>query len=216
VAALIEWVRSLVVLVVLASLLEMMLPTGGMKRFVRLSMGLLILLGVVRPLVSLLGGQAAFAPDLLQESDGRLPSLNQIMVEANQFQARSRALLLEEVRNRVTHQAETAALAVEGVAEADVAVELAGGPALESVYVENVTVTLMLGSRFGHVRPVQPVRVGGSGGQADEAGGEVTDRAPLPEEEALAEAVRRQVAEQLGMDMHSVTVRIAGTARPGR
>ncbi|WP_374712125.1 stage III sporulation protein AF [Symbiobacterium terraclitae] len=216
-AALIGWVRSLVVLVVLASLLEMLLPTGGMKRFVRLSMGLLILLGVVRPLVSLLGGQAAFDPYLLQEPAGRLPSIDEIMVEANRFQARSQALLLEEVRGRLARQAETAALAVEGVAGADVALELGGGPALETVHVEKVSVTLLLGSRFGQVRPVEPVRIGGAGGQAEEARGGTTVRAPLPEEAPIAEAVRQQVAEQLGIgDPSAVAVWIAGTARPGR
>lgn len=212
-APLIDWVRSLVVLVVLASLLEMLLPSGGMKRFVRLSMGLLILLGVVRPLVALLGGQAAFDPHLLEDPAGRLPSLNQIMVEANQFQARSQELLLEEVRSRLTHQAESAALAVEGVSGADVAVELSGGPALETVHVEKITVTLRLGSRFGQVQPVAPVRIGGAGGEGGEG---ATARAPLPEEAPLADAVRQQVAEQLGMDERAVTVWIAGTAVPGR
>jgi len=216
-AAVTEWVRTLVVLVVLASLLELLLPMGSMKRFVRLTMGLLILLGVARPVVGLLGGEVAFDPDLLRDSAAGLPSMNEIMAEAHRFQERSRALLAAEVEERLRRQAESAARAVDGVAEAQVALEMGGGPALESLRAERATVVVLLGSRFGQVRPVEPVRIG----RADDVAGGGADRArtrlPLPAEAPLAEAVRLQVAEQLGIaDPQNVTVLIEGRERSGR
>ncbi len=215
-AALTEWVRGLVVLVVLASLLEMLLPMGGMKRFVRLTMGLLIMLGIVRPILGLLGGPISVDPGVWVQPTAALPSVDEIMEEADRFQARTQAMLLEEVEGRLRRAAEEAARSVEGVAEAAVALELAGGPQLEAVRVDRVTVTVLLGSRFGQVRPVAPVRIGGEEEAAGGgSGGRV--RAPTPAELPLAEAVRRQVAEQLGLtDAGLVSVWIESVESPGR
>lgn len=215
-AALTAWVRGLVLLVVLASLLEMLLPMGGMKRFVRLTMGLLIMLGIVRPVVALLGGQIDVDPGAWVQPAAALPSVDEIMQEAERFQARSRAMLLEEVEERIRRAAEDAARSVEGVAGATAAVALAGGPQLEAVQVEQVTVILLLGSRFGQVRPVAPVRIGGEEQAAGNGSGPRL-RPPTPAELPLAEAVRRQVAEQLGIaDVGQVTVWIESAEAPGR
>ncbi|BAD40842.1 stage III sporulation protein AF [Symbiobacterium thermophilum] len=215
-AALTEWVRGLVVLVVLASLLEMLLPMGGMKRFVRLAMGLVIMLGIVRPILGLLGGQVAVDPEPWLEPTTSLPSVSEIARQAERFQARTQALLLEELQDRIRRAAEEAARSVEGVAEAAAAVELAGGPRLETVSLERVTVTVVLGSRFGQVRPVAPVRIGGEE-QAAGGGAGTRARAPTPAETPLAETVRRQVAEQLGLtDASQVTVWIESVDAAGR
>ena len=215
-AALTEWVRGLVVLVVLASLLEMLLPMGEMKRFVRLAMGLVIMLGIVRPILGLLGGQVAIDPESWFHPADSLPSVSEIMREAERFQAHTQALLLDELRERMQRTAEGAARSVEGVAEASAAVELAGGPRPETVSVDRVTVTVLLGSRFGQVRPVTPVRIGGEE-EAAGGGAGARVRAPTPAEASLAEAVRRQVAEELGLaDAGQVTVWIESVESAGR
>ena len=215
-AALTESVRGLVLLVVLASLLEMLLPMGGMKRFVRLTMGLLIMLGIVRPIIALLGGQISVDPGAWIQPAAALPSVDEIMVEADRFQARTQAMLLEEVEARIRRTAEEAARSVEGVAEATAAVELTGGPQLETVGVGQVTVTVLLGSRFGQVRPVAPVRIGGDEETAGNGSGPKV-RQPTAVELPLAEAIRRQVAEQLGIsDVGQVTVWIESAEPPGR
>jgi len=213
-AALTEWVRGLVLLVVLASLLEMLLPMGGMKRFVRLTMGLLIMLGIVRPILALLGGQVALDPGPWAEPAAGLPSLSEIEQEAGRFRERTQALLLEELEERLRRTAQDAARSVDGVAAATASVELTSGPRMDTVEVERVTVTVLLGSRFGQVRPVAPVRIGGEEQAAGDGSGPRV-RAPTPAEAPLAEAVRRRVAEQLGLagsDMVTVWIESAETA----
>lgn len=192
-AAITEWIRGLIVLVVLASLLEMLLPMGSMKKFVQMAMGLLILLGIVRPVVGLLGGEVTFEPISAASEAGELPSMNEIMVQANRFQERTQALLLQEAEERLTAAAAEAARRVEGVSAAEVSLRLTTGGSLEQLQVEGATVRLLLGSRHGQVRPVEPVKVGGEATSATAAS------LPTPAEAPLAEAVRREVANQLGL-----------------
>jgi len=210
-AAITDWVRGLVILVVLASLLEMLLPMGSMKKFVQLAMGLLILLGIVRPVVNLLGGSLSLDPIPLAEPAGELPTMSEIMVQANQFQERNQALLLREAEERLVAAAQGAALAVEGVAEAAVTLQLTEGASLEQMRVERATVRLLLGSRHGQVRPVEPVEIGGAAPRETAVG------LPTAAETPVAEAVRREVVNQLGLtDGRQVEILIERHESPRR
>lgn len=63
-AQLASWARGIVVLVLLAGVVEMVAPEGSTRRFVRLAMGLLVLLAVLRPVASFLarpGSGSGFA-----------------------------------------------------------------------------------------------------------------------------------------------------------
>jgi hypothetical protein len=137
--------------------------------------------------------------------------MSEIMVQANQFQERNQALLLEEAEERLVAAAQGAAMAVDGVAKADVSLELTEGVSLEQVRVERATVRLVLGSRLGQVRAVEPVQIGGGVQQAK------TTSPPTAAEAPLAEAVRREVANQLGLaDGRQVEILIERHESPRR
>ncbi len=51
-----EWVRRLVLLVLVMSFLELLAPPNGLKRYVRLVVGFLVLTAVLAPLVALVRG----------------------------------------------------------------------------------------------------------------------------------------------------------------
>lgn len=51
-----HWVRGLVALVLLATVTEMLLPSGTLKGYARSLLGLLVLLGVLQPVVGLVKG----------------------------------------------------------------------------------------------------------------------------------------------------------------
>lgn len=212
--ALREWVRGLVMLVILASMLELLLPMNGMKKFVRMAMGLLIVLGVVRPIVGLLGHPVEVDTGLLVSDSATLPSMNQIMVEAGHFQQRNQALLMQEAEARLTAEARAAARKVDGVADARVSLRLDRGSGGEEYRVEGVTVTVLFGSRYGQVRPVEPV---GQAGGGRDAAGVGTAQPPAEAEAALAEAVRREVAARLGLtDARLIQVLVDRSGQPRR
>ncbi|MDR2504969.1 MAG: stage III sporulation protein AF [Oscillospiraceae bacterium] len=51
--------RQLVVISLIAALIDLLIPSGGMKKYVRLVTGLLIMLLLLRPIASLFLGGAA-------------------------------------------------------------------------------------------------------------------------------------------------------------
>lgn len=189
--ALKEWVRGLVLLVIVASLFEMLLPMSAMKKYVRMAMGLLIVLSVVRPVVGLLGQPVQFDPELLVSESSAVPSLSQIMAQAGQFRERNERLLRQEVQERLAQEARQAARGIGGIADAAVAVQVRPSRGLDSYQIEAITVTAQLGSRFGQVRPVDPVKTG--------AGEPATERKPAVADPVLANSIRQAVAERLGI-----------------
>lgn len=210
-AALKEWVRGLVMLVVLASILELLLPMSTMKKFVRMAMGLLIVLGVVRPVVSFLGQPMEVQTDLLVQESSHIPSMQQIEAEAGRFREKNERLLQQEAEARLIAEVRAAARKVEGVSDARVSLRLVRRG--QEWQVEEVSVTVLLGSRYGQVRPVEPVQTGpeavpdvkpGSDGQG-------------PAEAALADAVRREVAARLGLtDARLIQVLVDRPGQPRR
>ncbi len=206
--ALKEWVRGLVMLLIVASLLELLLPINSMKKYIRMAMGLLIILGVVKPVVALLGQPVSFDPSLLVSDERSVPTVNQIMADADRFRAKSEALLLEEVQGRLAAEARSAARQVEGVADARVAVQVRPRRGIDSYQIERITVTLQPGSRFGQVRPVEPVRAGPGSRAVDP---------PVEAEPALADPVRRAVASHLGLtDLNLIQVLVDRPGQPRR
>lgn len=177
-----EWVRSLVVLVILAAMLEMALPMGEMKRYVKLTMGLVIMFAMVSPIATLLRHPLPVQWQLFEPQGGALPSLGQVMTAAKEFGAKQEALARAGAEEQLADGLRTAVLALPGVRDAEASVRL--GPDQKPT---GATVVVDPGSP-GSVRPVAPVMVGG---------GTAPREAP-PLDPALAARVEAVVREQLG------------------
>lgn len=203
--ALTEWIKDLVILVMLAGSLELLIPTGGMKKYVRTTMGLLLVLSVAKPVVSLLG-----APVSVLDGDrwvnstpavpaSGLPSLGQVMERAQRFRERNRALADQHGRSALEVAAADAAEGVEGVARARVVAELDPG----RTELRRLLVLVEPGSpgADGRVSPVRPV------GQA-----ESEPVAPLSPQ--LMGAVSRAVAAALGMSADDRRIQVERATEP--
>lgn len=205
-----EWVRNLVMLVVLASCLELFLPMNSMKKFVRMTLGLLIVLSVMQPALALLGQQATVDPTaLLGEDRADLPTMQEIMAQADQFREKNQALVAEEAQARVADEVRQAARSVAGVADARASVRLA---VIGSQWqLETITVTIRPGDgskgRVAPVEPVKPVQIG-----QGERPSERPDAPPAKERQELnnrlAGQVRDAVIQRLGLEPGSRQVRV--------
>lgn len=195
-----EWVRGLVMLVLLAGCLEMLLPMNAMKKYVRLTMGLFIVLSVVKPVVALLGQSVVVDTQMFETDAGRsLPTIGQIMEQADQFREKNRTLVAAEAETRLGEMAREAALAVRGISDARATVTLAEA-AETGVQIKAVTVFVTPGPRYGAVKPVEPVRVGDQPAARSDP--------PTAEELQLADTVRREVAARLGVNADPNLVRV--------
>lgn len=200
-----EWVKGLVLLALLASCLELVLPMGNMKRYVKLTMGLLIVLATLKPIFGFLGQPVAVTADFLEaDAPSGVPTLGQIMAGAEAFREKNQALAVGEVESGLSAEAARAARAVDGVADAEAEVKVEESK--QNVTIKTVTVRIYPGEpgEMVPVHPVEPVSPVGSGSET-----------PRPEgvklsatEKRLADSVRREVAARLGLEADPAKVQV--------
>ncbi len=122
-AAVTDWVRNIVMVVLFASFLELLLPSSGMQRFVRVIMGLLILLAILGPVVDIL--QSRVAPELPALAGRSGPAADRVRSGTETVVRERDRLAAEHYRKDLARQIRAVAVSVDGVADARVAVELA-------------------------------------------------------------------------------------------
>lgn len=194
-----ETVRSLVALVLVAGALEMMLPQGSLRGYVRVVMGLLVMLTVLNPLLAWRQAPVAVDPAAMPELTGeRLPS---VAAAAARLRAAAAAATAREFRAGVARTAAELARQVPGVADARAEVNTGLVPADGApppvvsvrVLVYPGTASPPLVARVAPVGTADPAAAGGS-----RAGTE------------LVGAVRSRVAAGLGLTADRVLVTISG------
>ncbi|WP_339319706.1 stage III sporulation protein AF [Paenibacillus sp. FSL R10-2734] len=114
-----DWLREIILVVLLASFVELLLPSKSMERYARLVLSLLILLTMLSPIVSLLKGDAISELSIAmerQEKEGGLftgggngdTSLEQILADGQKLaqgrQDQSLKLAAEEVAEQMREQ----------------------------------------------------------------------------------------------------------------
>lgn len=111
-----EWMRGLILIIFLAVVLDMILPNNAMQRYVKLVMGLLIILLMLSPVLKLYGTsvyELDFALDkfLTQEGVGTMKSIDEITAQGQRLQEQQasttvdqwKAMVSENVKQTVEH-----------------------------------------------------------------------------------------------------------------
>lgn len=116
-----EWVKSIVMVVMFATFLEFLLPASSMQRFVRVIMGLFIMLAILNPLINVLHSQILPEPVTVFGT----PSSKATEIErASQAAAKGRNQLTQEMyRQDLAKQIRALLMAIDGIAEVRVAVD---------------------------------------------------------------------------------------------
>lgn len=116
-----EWVKSIVMVVLFATFLEFLLPASSMQRFVRVIMGLFIMLSILNPLIHVLHSQLLPEPvAVFGNPAAKSTEVERISREA----AKGRSQLTHEMyRKDLANQIRALVMAIEGIAEVRVAVD---------------------------------------------------------------------------------------------
>lgn len=106
---LLEIVRSLLVIIILAGFLEMLLPEGGFRPWVRFAAGLFVLVAILSPLLGLLRGEHRFS---LEAWDHRVEAAEQqrIAEQGAALQAQLGGASRAELEQKLKRQLEAVAL----------------------------------------------------------------------------------------------------------
>ncbi|WP_052807214.1 stage III sporulation protein AF [Risungbinella massiliensis] len=85
-----DWLKELILLVLVATFLDLLLPSNSMERYVKLVMGLLLIMAILHPVFQLINHNIdlknlTIAPEVVQETS-KMPSMEQIRQDGEKLQ----------------------------------------------------------------------------------------------------------------------------------
>lgn len=110
-AFIIEWVKQIILFVLLAIIIDLLLPSNKMRKYIQLVVGLMIILLFLKPLFTLI---QANIPEMIRTHMGKMTSEmndhstdNLINLQKTDIQASTDAYILEEMAKQLIHEVET-------------------------------------------------------------------------------------------------------------
>lgn len=115
-----DWVLNIVTLVLFIVLIEMLVPSGRMKKYAGLVTGFVLIIAIINPFLGLLGGKVNLADSLAADS-GFLDRA-EIKKDSSFLEEQQMKQIVEVYRKKIIGQLEQSALDTKGVtgAKADV------------------------------------------------------------------------------------------------
>lgn len=111
-----HWVINIVALVLFIVIIEMLLPSGKMKKYVGIVTGTVLIIAVITPVIELFGGDFDFAA--VQTTTGNTISRMQIEKDSKLLEEQQLGQIIEVYCNDLIEQMERHAIEVEGVKDA--------------------------------------------------------------------------------------------------
>jgi stage III sporulation protein AF len=121
--ALRELVRSLAIIIILTSFLELILPNSKMRNYVRLILGLFVIVIILNPILSFLGTADEFSAQAWVESSQN-QGLDKILDQAQEMSANSQRSVLKDYTAKVEQQIAAVVKLTPEISKAEVEVEL--------------------------------------------------------------------------------------------
>lgn len=162
-----EMVRNIVVIVLITTFLDMLLPSSNMQRFVKVIMGLFILVSLLNPVIYLLDKNEEFEVLAWQYQGAEVDE--NILTKSKELETVNDMLLHENYVKRLERQIEALVKLVEGVKEATIKVTLKTGSKNEQTEsIEHVYVEVLCKDEEREESLVEPVKIDIKGTQAEE------------------------------------------------
>lgn len=178
IAAITSWIKEIIYIILFATFLEFLLPNGQMRKFIRVIIGLFIMLAILSPVMDIMskGQQLESLPSWRELSNKD----NKTSESANKIAASQEQLAIDLYRQQLAKQIRSVVVTLDGVGDAQVVVDLdqsvnKAGPGS----IHKVLITL----QPGRSSQVAPVVLGGA---------EPVDDAP---DDKVKTKVTRTVAE---------------------
>jgi stage III sporulation protein AF len=194
-----NWVLNIVVLTMFIVLLEILIPSGKIKRFVNLVSGFILIIAIVNPLVGLFGKGLDLKE--LQISSSNFIDRKEIEAGSRMMNEQQIKQITEVYRKKIIKQLEENTKDVKGVADvkADVLIdqnyETPSFGEIKRVYLD-----LKLGDKEDGIKPVATVEEVGIGGgyTMSENGREVN--------EEIKHAIETKVTRALGVQSENIVI----------
>ena len=120
-----ELVRNVVIIILLTTFLDMLLPSGGMRPFVKVIMGLFVLISMLNPVLGFFQSEKEFEVFAWQQ-DKAMPGFTTVLSDSGRLNDVNQEMFLENYATRVALQMESMIKLIEGIEKIDVQLVLAG------------------------------------------------------------------------------------------
>ncbi len=172
-----EVVRNVAMVVILASVIELLLPGQEMGRYVRLIMGMFVIVAVLFPLVQWLDQDLAFEVTAWQVPTPPSANINTILEKGNRIQANNQEMAIDEYRRRLERQMQAMVQLIPAVTAAEVIIEINTGEPRTVGQIRKVQVIVETGEPGGKTKQspvtgveVSPIIIGNQRKEAGEKG----------------------------------------------
>jgi stage III sporulation protein AF len=161
-----DWIKNIIFVVLFASFLELLLPSSSMQRFVRVIMGLFIMLAILNPIIGVVQHHLTSISPIPALSTNSEAS-NLITNEVNHVTNERDKLSLELYKKELGQQIRVLILAMDGVADANVVVEIESNTANR---VKSIVVYMKPGisTKNEKVATIKKITIGKQSGKTEE------------------------------------------------
>lgn len=202
-----ELIQTIVVIVVLAVIMEMLLPRGDMRRYVKMVMGLLIILAVMQSVVGAINSEFFQEVPQVTSTDSGAPSLDDIMAAGQQLSEINEEAAVHKYSAGVAKQVLSLAKLQADVTVLDAQVKIKK----QSNNIDEITIYFGTGTetqdyekRDGAILDVQPVVVNIDNSQVGPT--EENVAMPTEDERKAASNVARTIIEFYNLNSGQVKV----------
>lgn len=203
-----ELVRNIVVIVLLTTFLDLLLPSSSMQRFVKVVMGLFILVALLNPILELLSRGQDF--EVFSWQHTKMAANSSVLLGRERLNEVNEQLFRDNYRQRLEKQMETFLKLVEGAEGIQVQVTLkneAGGRLQEGLASVRVTVNNREGGdsteNIGFIEPIR-IQVGDSGENSPAE--KVPRMAATREEKETVREIKQLLCQYFSLQPDQITV----------
>jgi len=111
-------------IILLTSFLDMIMPSHSMQRFVKVVMGLFVLIAILNPILNLVNNEQELQAFVWQEKEVYEAQFNSVLEQGEHLQKVNQEILRVTYQQKIEKQMENLVLTVDGVEKADVQVKL--------------------------------------------------------------------------------------------
>ncbi|MDA8233781.1 MAG: stage III sporulation protein AF [Clostridia bacterium] len=192
-----EMVRNIAIIVVLTSLLEMLLPVSNMQRFVRVVMGLFIIITLLNPVLALVDKEVAF--QVSGPMVGREGELAGILDKGKALSEESRSQAMAQYEEKLGQQVMAVAQMVPGINLNQVKVKVKNETGANQGEIKEIRLVLNTeppkeakDPNQGGIQGVDPVKI-----EVGSQGGEEAKTALAGQEDNLDGETRKRLIETI-------------------
>ncbi len=201
IASITEWVKGIILVVLFASFLELLLPSNSMQKFIRVILGLFIMLAILQPVIGVL--EKTWTEDqlpvLARLSGNRLTDTE--IVNAASHAAGKREQLARDLYIRdLSRQIRATVLAIDGVADAKVTIAFEDTNQPETKVIGKIKQVLVLIKAGPTIDERQVARIAISPSAAAE-------KKPAGLSPAITDKVSRAVAELYQLRSNQIIIK---------